>query len=303
MSARTAFFGTPAAAVPALAALAAATTVELVVTRPDKPRGRSGKARPPAVKEAAREWGLAIAQPGRAAEVSSLLEGLDLAVVVAYGQILPIEMLDVPAGGFVNLHFSRLPRWRGAAPVARAILAGDTTTGVDLMQLDAGMDTGAIIDRLAIEIEPIDTTGSLTGRLAGLGAGLLTRTLPALLEGTASRVPQPDEGVTHAAKLTSDEGRLSPLEMTAGECDRIVRAFNPNPGAWALVDGERLKVWRSAERLEVQLPPGTTRVEGGTVVIGTPAGGWELLEVQAAGKGRLGAADWARGYRGSLVWE
>ena len=132
------------------------------------------------MKEAAREWGIPVAQPQRAAEVTSLLEGLDLAVVVAYGQILPGQMLAIPAHGFVNLHFSRLPRWRGAAPVARAILAGDTTTGVDLMQLDEGMDTGAIIARLAVEIGETATTGSLTARLAGLGAGLLENSLPAI---------------------------------------------------------------------------------------------------------------------------
>ena len=147
MSARVGFFGTPAAAVPTLAALAAATRVEFVVTRPDKPRGRSGRPRPPAVKEAASEWGIPVHQPERAAEVAASLHGLDLAVVVAYGQILPADMLDIPVHGFVNVHFSELPRWRGAAPVARAILAGDTSTGVDIMQLDPGMDTGDLIAR------------------------------------------------------------------------------------------------------------------------------------------------------------
>jgi methionyl-tRNA formyltransferase len=303
MAARTAFFGTPSAAVPALAALAATTSVEVVVTRPDKPRGRSGTAQPPPIKAAAREWGIPIEQPARASEVVGLLAGLDLAVVVAYGQILPEDMLSVPAHGFVNIHFSRLPRWRGAAPVARAILEGDATTGVDLMQLDAGMDTGDIISRRQVDIGESDTTGSLTARLAALGAELLGQTLPAILAGSAPRTPQPADGVTIARKVTPAEGRLSPAVMSAAECDRVVRALNPNPGAWAVVDGERLKVWRSRARSTSRLEAGATELDGGRVVVGTMAGDWELDVVQAAGKARMPAPVWARGYRGAFHWE
>lgn len=302
-AARTAFFGTPPSSVPSLAALAALTNVELVVTRPDKPRGRSGKPKPPAVKEAAQAWGLPIAQPNRAREVVELLQGLDLAVVVAYGQILPADVLDVPALGFINVHFSRLPRWRGAAPVARAILAGDPATGVDIIQLDEGMDTGPLISRREAAITPADTTGTLTARLAGIGAELLAETLSSILDGTATRTDQAESGVTIAGKLSSEEGRIDPREMTAETFDRVVRAFNPNPGAWGTVDGERLKVWKTRVRSDLAVPPGQTELIEGVPVVGASDGGVELLEIQAAGKSRLPGAVWARGYRGALLWD
>jgi methionyl-tRNA formyltransferase len=300
---RTAFFGTPAAAIPALAALAAGATIDLVVTRPDRPRGRSGSAQPPPVKVAAEAWGLRTAQPARAAEVERLLDGIDLAVVVAYGQILPATLLAVPVRGFVNLHFSRLPRWRGAAPVARALLAGDATTGVDLMELDEGMDTGPTIAGVDVFIEPEDTTGTLTARLAGIGAGLLARTLPALLDGSAPRTPQPAAGVTAAPKLTSSEAQLTPQTMPADTCERMVRAFAPNPGAWGIVDGSRLKVWRARARPETGAAPGEVRLDDGVPVVGTPTGSLELIEVQPAGKSRMSASVWARGHRGPFRWE
>ncbi|MBT8165361.1 MAG: methionyl-tRNA formyltransferase [Acidimicrobiia bacterium] len=301
--ARTAFFGTPPAAVPALAALAASTDVELVVTRPDKPRGRSGKPQPSAVKEAAEAWGLPVAQPNRAREVVELLQGLDLAVVVAYGQILPADVLAAPAHGFVNVHFSRLPRWRGAAPVARAILAGDEATGVDIIQLDEGMDTGPLIARREASIDPNDTTGTLTARLAGLGAELLVETLPAIIDDTAVRTPQAESGVTIAAKLTSEEARIDPHSMTAADIDRVVRAFNPNPGAWGSVDGARLKVWETRVRADLTVPPGQSELIDRLPVVGTSDGAVELVEIQAAGKSRLPAEVWARGYRGALLWD
>ncbi|MCP4248115.1 MAG: methionyl-tRNA formyltransferase, partial [bacterium] len=188
-------------------------SIELVVTRPDRPRGRSGKPQPPPIKEAAAAWGIPVMQPSRAVEVSEQLAGLDLAVVVAYGQILPEAMLAIPTHGFINVHFSRLPRWRGAAPVARAILAGDTETGVDIIQLDAGMDTGPIIARSSAPIDPAETTGALTARLAGIGADLLAETIPTILDGSATRSAQSEEGATVAAKLSSEEARLDPHAM------------------------------------------------------------------------------------------
>lgn len=303
MTARSAFFGTPAAAIPALAALAAGTSVELVVTQPDRPQGRSKQLIPSAVKIAASEWGIPIAQPSRAVEIAGNLEGLDVAVVVAYGQILPERMLGLPRHGFINVHFSKLPRWRGAAPVARAILAGDDSTGVDLMQLDAGMDTGPIIARSNTPIGPSETGGTLTARLAGLGAALLARTLPGILDGSAERVAQPENGVSLAPKVSSAEAFVSPLSTPAAQIDRAVRAFNPSPGAWAIVDGERLKVWRSGVRSGTDLAPGATEFVDGAPVVGTPDGAWELIEVQAAGKARLDAAGWARGHRGEYRWE
>ncbi|NNC91936.1 MAG: methionyl-tRNA formyltransferase [Acidimicrobiia bacterium] len=303
MANRAAFFGTPAAAVPALAALSSAMSVELVVTRPDRPRGRSGTPQPPPVKEAAEAWGIQVFQPGRAAEVSEQLAGIDLAVVVAYGQILPEAMLAIPTHGFINVHFSRLPRWRGAAPVARAILAGDEETGVDIIQLDAGMDTGPIIARSSVRIEPTDTTGTLTARLAGAGSDLLAQTVPTVLDGSATRSAQPEEGATVAAKLTSDEARLDPHTMAAAACDRVVRAFNPNPGAWGMLDGERVKVWEVRVRPGHDLPIGELVLDGDLPLVGTPDGALELVEVQAAGKSRMPAAIWGRGYRGALRWD
>ncbi|MDH3539782.1 MAG: methionyl-tRNA formyltransferase [Acidimicrobiia bacterium] len=302
MEGRAAFFGTPAAAVPALAALSSAMSIELVVTRPDRPRGRSGKPQPPPVKEAAEAWGLRVVQPGRAVEAAGQLEGLDLAVVVAYGQILPEVMLGIPTHGFINVHFSRLPRWRGAAPVARAILAGDTETGVDIMQLDVGMDTGPIIARSVTKIGPAETTGTLTARLAGIGADLLTDTIPTILDGSAIRSAQAEEGATVAAKLSAEEGRLDPRTMSAAACHRVVRAFNPNPGAWGMLDGERLKVWEVRVSTDSELPAGELNLGGQLPVVGTTEGGLELVEVQAAGRSRMPAAVWGRGYRGALRW-
>ncbi|MGI9648789.1 MAG: methionyl-tRNA formyltransferase [Acidimicrobiia bacterium] len=300
---RTAFFGTPPAAVPALASLASQTRVELVVTRPDKARGRSGKPRPPAVKEAAMAWGFPLAQPASAVEVADQLAGIDLAVVVAYGQLLPADMLAMPTRGFINVHFSRLPRWRGAAPVARAILAGDETTGVDIIQLDEGMDTGDLIARQQASIRPTDTTGTLTARLAGLGAALLGESLEEILTDGVQATPQGSEGVSLAAKLASQEGRINPGAMSAEQCDRVIRAFNPNPGAWGVLDGERFKVWQAIPSPDTGLDPGQMTIEGESPVVGTADGTLQLLEVQAAGKARMPGAVWARGHRGEFRWE
>jgi methionyl-tRNA formyltransferase len=255
------------------------------------------------VKEAAEAWGLRVAQPGRAVEAAQQLDGLDLAVVVAYGQILPEDMLAIPTHGFVNVHFSRLPRWRGAAPVARAILAGDTETGVDIIQLDAGMDTGPIIARSSVAIDPDATTGTLTARLAGIGADLLAETIPTILDGSATRSTQPEEGASVAAKLRSEDARLDPHTMPAVVCHRVVRAFNPNPGAWGMLNGERLKVWEARVNTDVDLPAGELDLENELPVVGTPDGGLELIEVQAAGKSRMSGAVWGRGYRGALRWD
>jgi len=303
MTGRAAFFGTPAAAVPALAALSSTMSVELVVTRPDRPRGRSGTPQPPPVKEAAAAWGLPVEQPVRATEVSGLLEGIDLAVVVAYGQILPEDMLAIPAHGFINVHFSQLPRWRGAAPVARAILAGDTETGVDIIQLDAGMDTGPIVARISVAIGPDETTGTLTARLAGIGADLLAETVPSILDESATSSAQSEEGARVAAKLTAQDARLVPDTMPAEDCVRAVRAFNPNPGAWGMLDGERLKVWEARVATDVEVPAGEMSLHHGLPVVGTPEGSMQLVEVQAAGKSRMAAAVWGRGYRGALHWD
>lgn len=293
-----AFFGTPDAAVPSLDVLRARSDVRVVVTRPDKPRGRSGRLRPSAVKEAALNWNLAIAQPDRAAEIAADLAGYDLAVVVAYGQLLPEGLLAVPRCGFVNVHFSLLPRWRGAAPVARAILAGDSTTGVTLMQLDAGMDTGDIVASEAVAIGEGDTTGSLTERLAGLGATLLSDNLDAILAGTATRTAQGADA-TAAKKVTSAEAKLQPKESSALHLHRMVRAFNPKPGAWGLVDEQRLKIWEAQPLAEDELEAGELAVLDDLLHLGTKEGVLVLRTVQQAGGGRMSGLAWANGHRGA----
>ena len=294
----TAFFGTPAAAIPSLEALQAQADVRLVVTRPDKRRGRSGRLQPPAVKEAALRGNLNVAQPDNATEIVDELAGIDLAVVVAYGQILPEALLAVPRCGFVNVHFSLLPRWRGAAPVARAILAGDSTTGVTLIQLDAGMDTGDIIASKVAGIERGDTTGSLTELLAGQGASLLSEHLDSILSGTATRAVQ-GEGATIAKKVTSAEARLDFGSTPAGVLERMVRAFNPKPGAWGLVDGERLKVWEAQPVATADLGRGQLAVVDDHLLVGAEGTGLALLAVQPAGGERMTGLAWANGHRGA----
>ncbi len=294
----TAFFGTPEAAIPSLAALRANSEVRLVVTRPDKPRGRSGRPQPPPIKQAALEWELSVSQPDKAAEVAEQLVGIDLAVVVAYGQILPESLLAVPRLGFVNVHFSLLPRWRGAAPVARAILAGDRTTGVTLMQLDAGMDTGDVIAARSLAIDPSETTGSLTERLAMEGADLLTEHLAAILEGTAHHTPQ-GEDATQANKVTGDDARIDFHSQDRDQILRMVRAFNPKPGAWSLVDQERLKLWEAEMSETDELAPGEIALVADRLMVGCEGGDLVLLSVQPAGGGRMSGSAWANGHRGT----
>ena len=299
---RLVFFGTPPAAVPALAALGQFGRVELVITQPDRARGRSGRPQASAVKEAAEDWGWKVLQPGRAPEIAGELEGVDLAVVVAYGQILPAEMLDIPTRGFVNVHFSKLPRWRGAAPVQRAIQAGDPTTGVTVIQLDAGMDTGDIVAIQDVEIPAGITAGSLMAHLAGAGAGLLASCLPDLLAGTATLAPQPEAGASIAKKVTVDEARLDPFGESAEALERAVRAFHPDPGAWGMVAGGRLKVL-AATAVGAELDPGGLSATDAGVLLGTSAGGLLMTAVQPAGKRPMAATDWARGRPALGTWE
>lgn len=199
---RVAFLGTPPAALPTLKALSATYDLELVVTQPDRPRGRSKKPVPPPVKSAALEIGARVEQPatsGGLFEALSSVAGLDLGVVVAYGRIIRPEALHIPRMGMLNVHFSLLPRWRGAAPVSRALIAGDTMTGVTIIKLDEGLDTGPVLTAQAVDIKGDENAGSLTERLAVLGAELLMKALPAYLSGELEPVPQSDEGLTYAS--------------------------------------------------------------------------------------------------------
>jgi methionyl-tRNA formyltransferase len=296
---RAQFMGTPEAAVAILEALGEIATVTGVVTRPDRPRGRSGRLVPPPVKVRAGELGLAIDQPRSGAEVAAAVEasGADIVVVAAYGRLITPEVLAIPPRGFVNVHFSLLPRWRGASPVVRTLLAGDTETGVSLMEMDEGLDTGPIIATARRHVGATDTAGSLTRDLAALGADLLRRELPRYLAGELVPVPQDDAAATAAAKVTVEEAHVDPVRHSSEAVDRAVRAFDPRPGAWCLVEGGRIKLWRIGPAQHGP-EPGLAVVRDDSVILGTRDGAVELLEVQPAGRGRMAAAAWMNGRRG-----
>ena len=295
---RAAFLGTPSEAVPILEALAQVATISQVITQPDRPKGRSGQATPPPVGVAARGHGWEVAQPTRSADLAALVAGCDIAVVAAYGRLVPPAALQVPAAGFVNVHFSLLPRWRGASPVVRAILAGDAATGVTLLQLDAGLDTGPTYDRVTTAITPEENAGELTLRLAALGARLLRDRLEAIVSGVLRPVAQDEAGATAAGKVTVAEAHLDPRRHRTAAVLRAVRAFNPKPGAWSVVDGQRLKVWVTLPAAGAA-PPGTALIAGRTVLLGTADGVVELVTVQPPGKSPMAASSWMNGRRGT----
>jgi methionyl-tRNA formyltransferase len=315
---RVAFLGTPAVAVPALDALVAADDVDVavVVTNPDRPQGRSGRAVAPPVKLAAERAGLPVWQPQRPVEVREQLAALavDACAVVAYGSLLPIQVLQVGGRGFVNLHFSLLPRWRGAAPVQHALRAGDTTTGVTTFVLDEGMDTGPILDQVVVPIEPDESAGTLLDRLAVLGAPVLLGSLRRLVAG-AQPVPQPSDGATLAPKITPEDVELD-LAAGAHAVRDLARSADPAPGAHTVFRGSRLKVF-SAVPVEPWSDPSTaaedpqpdalaaTTTAPGTivavdragVVVACGRGAVRLTSVQPAGKARMDGAAFVNGYR------
>lgn len=294
---RAAFFGTPAAAIPALCSLADAATVATVVTRPDRPRGRSGRPGPSAVKRAAQEFGFPVLAPERAEEALDAVAGCDVAVVVAYGQILPERLLAAVPAGFVNVHFSLLPRWRGAAPVAHAILAGDDATGVSLMRLDAGLDTGPVFDQVRIPLRGNERRGPLTARLAAVGAELLGRTLAPIVSGAAVARRQDGAAATSAPKLRVADARLDPATGTEAVYRRV-RAFHPAPGAWGMVEGRRFKVLDAAPLPDVAAP-GRLASHEGRLLLGTGEGALELVTVQPEGRRPMSGSDWLAGRRGT----
>jgi methionyl-tRNA formyltransferase len=299
---RIVFFGTPEPAVPALEALLAHPRIDvpLVVTNPDRPRGRGHELAPPPVKEAALRAGVEVAQPARAADVTEQLAalGVDACAVVAYGQILRKGLLAVPRHGFVNLHFSLLPAWRGAAPVQATILHGDRETGVTCFVLDEGMDTGPILLTRGTKVGPTETAGELVERLAILGAPLLVEAVLGLVDGTLEPVPQDDGAATYAPKISPHDAVLD-WSASAEQVDRRVRAYQPVPGAHTTFAGGRLKVHVA------RIVPGTG--EPGTIVAvddrtGAPvvACGHEALrldEVQPAGRRRMSGAAFVNGYQ------
>ncbi len=298
---RIAFFGTPEVAVPALHACVAAPDVEVVavVTNPDRPRGRSSRPVPPPVKEAALGHGLTVLQPVKPVEVVDQLRALDLdaVAIVAYGSLLPRTVLEAGGRGFVNLHFSLLPRWRGAAPVQHAIRAGDEVTGVTTFVLDEGMDTGPVISRVEVPIGPAETAGSLLDRLAAIGGPVLVDSVRALVEGT-DLVPQDPEGATLAPKVTPDDVGIDWTAPARTVVD-LIRSANPAPGAHTTFRGDRLKVWFASPATDApDGAPGEVVASGKDgVVVATGDGAVRLDEVQPAGKARMDGAAFANGYQ------
>ena len=299
---RVVFAGTPEVAVPSLEALlASAHEVVAVITRPDAPAGRGRRLAASPVGERAAEAGVEVLKPVKPREPDFLARLAEIAPdccpVVAYGALVPRAALDIPANGWVNLHFSLLPAWRGAAPVQHAVLAGDEITGASTFLLEEGLDTGPVFGVLTEKVRPEDTSGDLLGRLATTGADLLVRTLDGIEDGSLVAVPQPAEGVSLAPKITVEDARVD-WTAPAVRVDRLVRACTPAPGAWTTLGGERVKIGpvRPAGNGE-SLPPGALRVSKAAVTVGTATEPVALTTVQAQGKRPMPAADWARGLR------
>ncbi|MBM3538457.1 MAG: methionyl-tRNA formyltransferase [Alphaproteobacteria bacterium] len=294
---RLAYMGTPDFAVPALRALlAAGHDVAAVYTQPPRPAGRGQREQRSPVHEFAAAHDIPVRTPAslkqEEAQRSFAALDLDVAVVAAYGLILPKAVLAAPKRGCLNIHASLLPRWRGAAPIQRAMLAGDAETGITIMQMDEGLDTGAMLAKEATAIEASDTGQTLHDRLAEIGAQAIVETL-ARLE-TLKPMPQPADGVTYAAKLTKDEGRLD-WTKPAAALARQVRAFDPWPGAWFDCRGERIKVLAAQEvGTDAAAEPGVVIDGQATVACGT--GALQLARLQRPGKGPLPAGEFLRGF-------
>ncbi|GGP54237.1 methionyl-tRNA formyltransferase [Streptomyces sindenensis] len=297
------FAGTPEVAVPALDALIASDRHEVaaVVTRPDAPAGRGRRLVASPVAERAEEAGIEVLKPVRPRDEEFLARLREIAPdccpVVAYGALLPKVALDVPARGWVNLHFSLLPAWRGAAPVQHSLMAGDEVTGASTFLIEEGLDSGPVYGVLTEEIRPTDTSGDLLTRLAFAGAGLLAATMDGIEDNSLHAVPQPHEGVTLAPKITVEDAQVQ-WSDPALRVDRVVRGCTPAPGAWTLFRGERLKLVQAAPVLDrTDLAPGALSAAKNNVYVGTGSHAVELLWVQPQGKKPMRAADWARGVR------
>ena len=296
---RAVFFGTPAIAVPALRALAEEAEIVGVVCQPDRPAGRGLNLQAPAVKVAALDLGFEVHQPVKV-KTGNLDEWLrertpDVALVMAYGRILPPAVLAAPRRGCMNLHASLLPRWRGAAPINWAIAHGDTESGVCLMQMDEGLDTGPVYARLSVSIGPEETAGELAEQLAGTAAQLVRQSLRAAVAGALEAVPQEHENATHAPPLERADGALN-FSKGARELVNLVRALSPRPGAHTLLNGRPLKVARA--RLAGQPPlgePGLVSIRDKRVLISTADGTFELCRAQLEGRKELAAIDLANG--------
>ncbi|QRP43799.1 methionyl-tRNA formyltransferase [Amycolatopsis sp. FDAARGOS 1241] len=299
---RLVFAGTPEPAVPSLRALLESGRHEVVavVTRPDAQAGRGRHVVRSPVGALADEHGIEVLTPARAGDPEFLARltelGPDACPVVAYGALLPQRALDIPAHGWVNLHFSLLPAWRGAAPVQAAVRAGDEITGASTFRIVKELDAGPVFGVVTEKVGPADTSGALLGRLAESGAQLLLSTMDGIEAGTLQAVEQAADGVTYAPKVTVDDARVS-FADPAPAVDRLIRAVTPDPGAWAEFRGERLKLGPVTVVDEPGPAPGELVVERKRVLVGTATKPVRLGEVQAPGKKRMAATDWARGTR------
>lgn len=307
---RLVFAGTPETAVPALEALLASPhEVVAVLTRPDARSGRGRTLHPSPVKAVAMEHGIEVLTPvsPRDADFQARLREIapDACPVVAYGALLPRDVLDIPTHGWINLHFSVLPAWRGAAPVQRAIMAGDEATGATTFVIEEGLDTGPVLGVMTETIRPDDTSGALLDRLAHAGSALLVATMDGLESGDLTAVPQSGEGVSHAAKLTTADAEIT-WNTPAYAVSRHVRGCTPAPGAWTTFRGERIGVGPVTSASEdalanreaaEPLAPGEIHVTKKAVHVGTAVGAVTLGEVRPPGKRPMVAADWARGVR------
>ena len=304
MARRIVFFGTPTFAVPSLSALLESSdTVVAAVTQPDRPRGRGQKVRPEAVKILAQARSLEILQPERLSDEAFLsrFQSLapDLAVVAAYGRILPNRLLEMPPLGFLNVHASLLPRWRGAAPVHRAIIAGDLTTGVTIMRVVPALDAGPMLASKSVDIGLEETSAELEARLATLGADLLVSTLRRMADGPIAETPQDEQQVTYAPRLQRRESRIDWARAAATVHDQI-RGLQPWPLATALLHGRRVMFHRSqivSDIMEAGEPGTISAIEPEGFVIATRPGAIRILELQAEGRQPLSAAEFIRGSR------
>jgi methionyl-tRNA formyltransferase len=292
------FAGTPAfAAVSLDALLRARHDVTLVLTQPDRPAGRGLKAQPSAVHRLARERGLVVLQPAALKEPAVLQAVIarapEVLVVAAYGRILPGPLLRAAPRGAINVHASLLPRWRGAAPIQRALLAGDAVTGATIMQMEESLDTGPILLQAKLPISAEDTAGALQDKLAALGAELLLR---ALAEAPAAQ-PQNEAEATYAARIDNSEAEID-WGRSAQEVDRQVRAFNPAPGARTRIDGVTLKIWRTRPEPAAPAAPGTVRAaDGDGILVACGSGALRIVELQRAGGKRIGADAFLAGFK------
>ena len=296
------FAGTPDFAAAALKAITAAGfEIPLVLTQPDRPKGRGMQLAPSPVKQAALELGLRVAQPEKLRNNAEALQMLkeveaDVMVVAAYGLILPQDVLDTPKHGCLNIHASLLPRWRGAAPIQRAIEAGDAETGVCIMQMDIGLDTGGVVSEHRYAIQPTDTANEVHDALMSLGAAAIVADLQQLkTEGRLKSVKQPEEGVTYAQKLSKEEARIDWNE-SAAVIERKIRAFNPVPAAWVEYQGKPMKIWRAEVVAQQGRAGEVLSCSSDGLIVACGANALKITELQPSGSKRMNIAAFAAGH-------